>query len=326
MRQQPMHRRQTRRLPVLGSLPRNETLIAGMLTGRAGTPGNFNEWVGWKNRDRGMQNLANEPLWSVDFATGEIINGLATGDPVYNEDFSALTIPLREGVTWDDGTPFTSADVVFTVETLMAHEGFNAHTFFVENVASVTAPDDLTVAFELNAPNSRFHTTFLDRWGATWIMPKHIFEGVDDPVTFEFNPFVGTGPYKLHSFDEAGFWTVWEKRADWQNSPTGILYGEPVPQVHRLPGLRQRRGQGCGPANPPARRRLTCRRRVSRRRWPRATPAAPTSAAGPGWSTTIRRMTGITFNTAKVAPYDDKRHSLGAAAVDRHRRVPRPGG
>ena len=124
----------------------------------------------------------------------------------------------------------TSADVVFTVETLMAHEGFNAHTFFVENVASVTAPDDLTVAFELNAPNSRFHTTFLDRWGATWIMPKHIFEGVDDPVTFEFNPFVGTGPYKLHSFDEAGFWTVWEKRADWQNSPTGILYGEPVPQ------------------------------------------------------------------------------------------------
>lgn len=216
--------------PVLGELPRNETLIAGMLTGRAGTPGNFNEWVGWKNRDRGMQNLANEPLWSVDFATGEIINGLASGEPVYNEDFTALTIPLREGVTGDDGEPFTSADVVFTVETLMAHEGFNAHTFFVDNVASVSAPDDYTVAFELLEPNSRFHTTFLDRWGSTWIMPKHIFEAVDDPVTFEFNPFVGTGPYKLHSYDEAGFWTVWEKREDWQNSPTGILYGEPVPQ------------------------------------------------------------------------------------------------
>lgn len=216
--------------PVLGTLPRSETLIAGMLTGRAGTPGNFNEWVGWKNRDRGMQNLANEPLWSVDFATGEIINGLAAGDPVYNEDFTALTIPLREGVTWHDGEPFTSADVVFTVETLMAHDGFNAHTFFVENVASVTAPDELTVAFELTQPNSRFHTTFLDRWGSTWIMPKHIFEAVDDPVTFEFNPFVGTGPYKLHSYDEAGFWTVWEKREDWQNSPTGILYGEPKPK------------------------------------------------------------------------------------------------
>jgi peptide/nickel transport system substrate-binding protein len=216
--------------PVLGSLPRNETLIVDILTGRVGSPSNFNEWVGWKWRDRGTQNLANEPLWSVDFATGEIINGLAAGDPIYNEDFTQVEIPLREGVAWDDGTPFTSADVVFTIETLVATEGLNAHNFFADNVASVSAPDDYTVVVELVQPNSRFHTTFLDRWGATWIMPKHIFENVDDLVTFEFNPFVGTGPYKLHSYDEGGFWTVWEKREDWDQSPTGILYGEPGPQ------------------------------------------------------------------------------------------------
>lgn len=215
---------------VLGVLPRSETLVADMLTGRVGTPGNFNNWVGWKWQDRGMQNLANEPLWSVDFATGKIINGLADGDPEYNEDFTRLEIPLREGVAWDDGEPFTSADVVFTVETLMNYEGFNAHPLFVDNVESVSAPDDYTVVFELKKSNSRFHTTFLDRWGCTWIMPKHIFETVEDPVTFEFNPFVGTGAYKLHSFDPQGFWTVWEKRADWDKSPAGILYGEPKPQ------------------------------------------------------------------------------------------------
>jgi peptide/nickel transport system substrate-binding protein len=215
---------------VQGVLPREQTLIVGILTGRVGAPSNFNEWVGWKWRDRGMQNLANEPLWSIDFATGEIVNGLAAGDPIYNEDFTQMEIPLREGVAWDDGTPFTSADVVYTVETLMANEGFNAHNFFVDNVASVSAPDDYTVVFELTQPNSRFHTTFLDRWGCTWIMPKHIFETVDDPITFEFDPFVGTGPYKLHSYDPNGFWTIWEKRADWDKSPTGILYGEPKPQ------------------------------------------------------------------------------------------------
>ncbi len=215
---------------VLGVLPRSETLIADILTGRVGSPGNFNEWVGWKWRDRGMQNLANEPLWTVDFATGEIINGSAAGDPVYNEDFTELTVPLREGVAWHDGEPFTAEDVVFTVETLMAYEGFNDYSFFNENVATVSAPDDFTVVFELKIPNSRFHTKFLDRWGCTWIMPKHIFESVEDPVTFEFNPFVGTGPYKLHSYDEAGFWTIWEKREDWDKSPTGILYGEPKPK------------------------------------------------------------------------------------------------
>lgn len=216
--------------PVLGELPRNETLIADILTGRVGSPGNFNEWVGWKWRDRGMQNLANEPLWSVDFATGEIVNGLAAGDPIYNEDFTQVEIPLREGVTWDDGEPFTSADVVFTIETLVANDGLSAHGFFVDNVASVSAPDDYTVVIELLQPNSRFHTTFLDRWGSTWIMPKHIFENVEDIVTFEFNPFVGTGPYKLHSYDEGGFWTIWERREDWDKSPTGILYGEPGPK------------------------------------------------------------------------------------------------
>jgi len=213
----------------LADLPRSETLIMSILTGRVGTPGNFNEWVGWKWRDRGMQNLANEPLWSIDFATGEIINGLAAGDPVYDSNFFHVEIPLREGVTWSDGTPFTADDVVFTVELLMDTPGFNNHAFFAENVELVYRIDDYRVGFDLKLANSRFHTTFLDRWGCTWIMPKHIFEDVEDPITFEFDPFIGCGPYKLHSYDPAGYWTVWEKRDDWANSPTGILYGEPKP-------------------------------------------------------------------------------------------------
>jgi peptide/nickel transport system substrate-binding protein len=215
---------------VLGVLPRNETFIADMLTGRVGSPGNFNEWVGWKNRDRGMQQLGNEPLWSVDFASGEIIPGTADGNPVYNEDFTECTIKLRKGINWSDGEPVTSADLVFTVETLKSDSGFGANTFMNENVASVEAVDEQTALFKLNSSNSRFHTTFLDRWGCTWIMPKHIFEPVEDKVQFEFNPFVGTGPYKLHSFDPNGFWTIWEKREDWANTPTGILYGEPQPK------------------------------------------------------------------------------------------------
>ena len=215
---------------VLGSFPRRESLIVRQLTGRVGSPDNMNLWVGWKWQDRGLQNLADEPLWSVDFATGQIIPGLAEGDPTYNADFTSLTIPLRQGVTWNDGEPFTADDVVFTVETLQKHDGFNAHTFFVDNVASVSAVDENTVEFELKQANSRFHTTFLDRWGCTRIMPKHIFEQEADPVLFTFNPYVGCGPYKLHSFDPQGSWTAWEKREDWDKSPTGILYGEPQPK------------------------------------------------------------------------------------------------
>lgn len=211
-------------------LPRSETVIAATLSGAVGSPSNFNRWVGWKNRDRGMQQLMNEPLWSVDFATGEIINGLASGPADYNEDFTQLTIPLREGVTWSDGEEFNAEDVVFTVELLIDTPGMNSHSVMADNVASVEAVDDYTVSFELKNPNSRFHTTFLDRWGATWIMPEHVFSEVDDPLTFEYNPPLSTGPYVLHSFDPAGQWTIWEKRDDWENTPTGMMYGEPVAQ------------------------------------------------------------------------------------------------
>lgn len=213
-----------------GTFPREETLIARILTGRVGTPDNFNHWVGWKWQDRGLQNLADEPLWTVDFATGEIINGAAAGDPTYSPDFMTLTVSLRQGVAWSDGEPFTAADVVFCIETLMKYEGFNAHTFFVDNVAAVTALDDYTVEFQLKQANSRFHTNFLDRWGCTRIFPKHIFEQQEDPTLFTFNPYVGCGPYKLHSFDPQGSWTAWEKREDWDKSPTGILFGEPQPK------------------------------------------------------------------------------------------------
>lgn len=215
---------------VMGTFPRRETLIVRQLTGRVGSPDNMNLWVGWKWQDRGLQNLADEPLWSVDFATGDIINGLAEGDAKYNADFTECTIPLRKGVAWNDGEPFTAADVVFTIETLMKYDGFSANSKFVDAVSSVTAPDDYTVKFVLTKANSRFHTWFLDRWGCDRIMPKHIFEKEADPVQFAFNPYVGCGPYKLHSYDPQGFWTAWVKRDDWDKSPTGMMYGEPKPK------------------------------------------------------------------------------------------------
>jgi len=215
---------------VLGTFPRRETFIARILTGRVGSPDNFNLHVGWKWQDRGIQNLADEPLWTVDFATGKIINGLADGDAKYSPDFMSVTIPLRKGVTWNDGQPFTAADVVYTIEANMKFTGFNAHSFFVDNIAAVTAVDDNTVKFDLKQSNSRFHTTFLDRWGCTRIMPKHAFEKETDPTLFTDNPYIGCGPYKLHSFDPQGNWTAWVKRDDWAKSPTGILYGEPAPK------------------------------------------------------------------------------------------------
>ena len=126
--------------------------------------------------------------------------------------------------------PFNSADVVYTIETIMKFKGFNSNSYFVDNVDKVTAVDEYTVKFDLKQANSRFHTQFLDRWGCVRFFPKHIFEKQADPTLFTFNPYVGCGPYKLDSFDPQGNWTAWVKRDDWAKSPTGIMYGEPKPK------------------------------------------------------------------------------------------------
>ena len=211
-------------------IPREQTLIIDQLTGRTAMPNNFNSWAGWRWRDRGTAQLLNEPLWTVDYATDKIIPGLAADLPIYNKDFTQMTIHLRKGVYWNDGVPFTADDVVFTIEFNKDTAGLVYHgpmNKFVKNVRKI---DDYTVVIELKEPNSRFHSYFLDRWGCLWVMPKHIFEKVKDPLKFKFNPPVGCGPYKLYDYDPTGFWTLWVRRKDWNRTPTGILYGKPQPK------------------------------------------------------------------------------------------------
>ena len=219
--------------------PRAETVFAQQLTERNATPSNFNEWAGWRQRDRGMQQLMNESLWVDDFEKGEIINNLAAGPAEYSEDFKTLTIKLRPGVYWSDGVELTADDVAFTIEFIKATPGASYNASVELQVESAKAPDKYTAVIQLKEPNPRFHFENLsDLWGSLWVMPKHVFEkfmvdgkvATEDFFAFEYNPPLSSGPYALHSFDPAGFWTAWEKRADWAKTPTGMIFGEPKPK------------------------------------------------------------------------------------------------
>jgi len=219
--------------------PRSETVFAQQLTERNATPNNFNSWAGWRQRDRGMQQVMHDQQWITDFESGEIINNLAAGPAEYNEDFTELTINIREGVYWSDGEPLTAEDVAFTVNLLRDAPGAGYNAVFSQQVDEAVAVDDTTAVIKLLVPNPRFHYENLtDLWGSMWVMPEHIFNqfvvdgevNVEDFLAFEYNPPLSSGPYKLHSYDEAGFWTAWEKRDDWERTATGMQFGEPKPQ------------------------------------------------------------------------------------------------
>ncbi|MFC0010211.1 ABC transporter substrate-binding protein [Devosia nitrariae] len=220
--------------PPITEFPREQTLIINNPEQPATNPPMFNMWVAgngaaWSN---GLHQLALDTLWFIDpdaGLDGALYNQLAAGPWEYNEDFTEMTVRLREGILWSDGEEFTADDVVFTVETQMATPGMVWSAPFSENVESVEAVDDYTVHFTLKQPNSRFHALFSVRWNAAWIMPEHIFSEVEDVTAFDFNPPVSLGPYTLHSFDPNGYWYIWEKREDWDKTAIA-QWGEPGPQ------------------------------------------------------------------------------------------------
>lgn len=216
----------------IAGIPREEALI---IQGPAAQNAEwFNLWApGGGASNNGNQQLTADTFWWINpDGTGDAAwtNALASEKPIYNDDFTQMTVKLREGIFWSDGVEFTADDVKYTVETQIAHPGMGWSAPFTVNVDSVEVPDRNTVIFNLKAPNSRFHTLFTVRWNAAWIMPKHVFEKVDDPLTHPNNPPVSLSAYELHSYDTAGNWVIWKLREDWERTSIGMTLSE-APEV-----------------------------------------------------------------------------------------------
>ncbi len=216
----------------INDLPRNETLIAENPEGTIKNAGWFNIWaINAGGQSTGLHQLGMDTFWYIDpdkGIDGVWENSLAAEKPIYNADFTEMTVKLRRGIYWSDGVEFTSADVLYTIQTHMNTKGLRWSAPIQVNVADVSAPDRDTVVFKLKKPNSRFHALFTVRWNAMWMMPKHVFEKEADPAKFAFNPPVTLGAYKLKSYDPNGKWFIWERRDDWQRTTLG-RWGKPGP-------------------------------------------------------------------------------------------------
>jgi peptide/nickel transport system substrate-binding protein len=99
----------------------------------------------------------------------------------YNDDFTQLTIVLREGHKWSDGAPFTTEDIVFWWNDIMLNEELytSVPSFWTYGgePMQVEAVDEVTVNFKFAAPAPAFApqiaTTYTHRWA-----PKHRLEDV----------------------------------------------------------------------------------------------------------------------------------------------------
>ena len=211
--------------------PRNETLIVDMLAGTLTSPEQMNPHLPGAILTAGLNQLIYSALWDINTSTGEMEPILAAEMPeALNDDFTKYKVVLREGITWSDGEPFTSEDLVFTADMLRENDTLVAHGMIVDNLADIEIIDEHTLEFTLTKPTPRFATLFgSDIFGPQFrIVPEHIWSDVD-PTTFNNFPPVTTGPYVYKDHDPNGNWLLWEKRSDWQDSDLAAFSGEPKP-------------------------------------------------------------------------------------------------
>lgn len=145
----------------------------------------------------------------------------------FNEDSTVLTVKLREGVTWNDGEPFTADDVVFTWKLLQGNDSLagNGGRVALNYIDDIVKVDDLTVQFLYNEIN----TTSVYEVGAQVIVAEHIWKDVEDPVTFANENPVGTGAWMLDRF-ESQIYTLKANPNYWQE-------GRPYIQGLRMPAF-----------------------------------------------------------------------------------------
>jgi len=124
-----------------------------------------------------------------------ILPDLATGWS-WSEDGTELTFPLREGVKWHDGKPFTARDVKCTWDMLAGKSSeklrINPRKAWYRNLEEVITNGDYEVTFHLKRPQPGFLSLLASGWAPVY--PCHV-----PPRDMRSHP-IGTGPFKFVEF------------------------------------------------------------------------------------------------------------------------------
>jgi peptide/nickel transport system substrate-binding protein len=153
---------------------------------------NFNPYSGAANS--GAQGMIYETLLFFNREDGTIHPWLASSYKL-SSDGTSVSFTLQKNVKWSDGKPFSSDDVVFTLNMLHQYPALDSGALW-QAISSVSNPDPSTVVVNFKSPSGPLLWYLA---GQTWIVSQHLWSSVN-PVTSTDSTPVGTGPYTLKSF------------------------------------------------------------------------------------------------------------------------------
>lgn len=131
----------------------------------------------------GWYALVYDGLMTTD-ASGAVVPGLATA---WEQTPQSLTLTLRQGVTFADGTPFDAAAVQWNIAKQQAQPGTSG---VLKRIAAVEAPNPHTVVMKLAAPAPSL-VPQLASFAGLMVSPSV------SQTDLEAGVAAGTGPYRL---------------------------------------------------------------------------------------------------------------------------------
>lgn len=135
-----------------------------------------------------------ESLFSRD-EDGNVIPWLAEKAET-SEDGMTVTVSLKKGITFSDGTPFNAEAVVANVKHLRNPETKSSTgVLALAKVAQAVAEDEHTVRFEMTEPDSALPASLAQTWLAI-MSPAGLERGFEENCA---EP-IGTGPFTVQSW------------------------------------------------------------------------------------------------------------------------------
>ena len=164
-----------------------------------------------------MQDSLEEPSTSY---------GLIAEWASYPPDFSSVTFKLRDEARWQDGTPITPEDVVYSLEINKAANPRMG--LYYKNVAKAEATGPNQVTFTFDVKGNRELPMIM---GQLTILPKHYWTGKDangnqrDPLKTTLEPPLGSGPYRIKQMTP-GRTISYERVADYWGKDLPVNRGQ----------------------------------------------------------------------------------------------------
>ena len=159
----------------------------------------------------GTLGLLYETLFRYDPLKDQFIPWLATNGKWVGRNY---VLTVRPGVKWNDGKPFTAADVKFTFQTGKL-TGSEYSTMWKTGLSSITTKGNVVTFHFSTRPNYQDWDTTLYNLA---IVPQHIwsqYSATDITTGNADNAFVGTGPF-TYAAGKGGSQTLqWNRRSGW---------------------------------------------------------------------------------------------------------------